>query len=141
MSVDLLSKICASLDIDVETYQIGNLLNNFVEYDSKIKSIKWCDDIRVFTEDDDILPIKKEDLENVVYEEDHIIIVKDIDCHRKIFLVKEGTVLELLDIILEFEKEFRPDSYWFGGIDAHHVYFEGLNSTGTKYEYKISWGS
>ena len=47
---------------------------------------------------------------------------------------------ELMDIIIKFDLEDRPKSLWFGGIDAHHIYFDGLqmNVDGS---YRIQWGS
>jgi hypothetical protein len=58
---------------------------------------------------------------------------------------KDGqfTVLELVAVIVEFEKVIRPKSDWFGGVDTHHVYFEGISSTthNGAVVHMISWGS
>ena len=50
------------------------------------------------------------------------------------------TVDTLVNAIVEFEREARPRTRWFGGIDLHHIYFEGLTlqSDGS---YEIEWGS
>jgi hypothetical protein len=49
------------------------------------------------------------------------------------------SILDLMDNILELEREARPTTEWFGGVDVHHVYFEGLcESYGV---FNVSWGS
>ena len=49
-------------------------------------------------------------------------------------------IQEMVDMVVEFEKVDRPKTSWFGGIDAHHVYFEGLckQKDGS---YSVCWGS
>ena len=49
------------------------------------------------------------------------------------------TIAEVVEKICEFETFDRPKSKWFGGIDAHHVFFEGM-SKGEK-GYSICYGS
>ena len=51
------------------------------------------------------------------------------------------TVVEVVAIIVEFERIDRPKSQWFGGIDCHHVSFEGLrlNSNSDGDAFCISW--
>ena len=49
------------------------------------------------------------------------------------------TVRELVDNIVEFEKEDRLASDWFGGVDTHHRFFEGIYKD--KDAYRICWGS
>ena len=42
--------------------------------------------------------------------------------------------------IADFEKVARQSSEWFGAVDMHHVFFEGMFKTrGGK--YSIGWGS
>lgn len=61
---------------------------------------------------------------------------------KKKFRSRGGfTVRKLLDCILEFEKEDRPKTEWFGGIDCHHRFFEGLTLNGDMDSYRIQWGS
>ena len=49
------------------------------------------------------------------------------------------TVQEVLDAIGAFETAARPQTSWLGGINTHHVYFEGL--MGKDDHYMIWWGS
>ena len=50
------------------------------------------------------------------------------------------TVKELAAAITETERRGRGSSEWLGGIDTHHVYFEGieLEEDGV---WCINWGS
>ena len=50
------------------------------------------------------------------------------------------TVRDVLAAVEETERQTRGDSEWFGGIDMHHVFFEGLylEEEGV---WTIYWGS
>ena len=52
------------------------------------------------------------------------------------------TMAEVIDKIETFERFDRvdPKMEWFGGIDCHHIYFEGLHLIGDD-AYCIYWGS
>ena len=50
------------------------------------------------------------------------------------------TVRDLLAAIEETERQTRPQSSWFGGVDVHHVFFEGLYPAGDGV-WEVSWGS
>lgn len=50
------------------------------------------------------------------------------------------TVQELLDAVVETEKQSRGRSDWLGGLDAHHVYFEGIRRDDDGV-WDIHWGS
>ena len=54
--------------------------------------------------------------------------------------VERDTGEEMADIVVEFEKEDRPKTEWFGGIDAHHIFFEGMHKNKDN-SYTIHWGS
>ena len=49
------------------------------------------------------------------------------------------TVQEFLDAVGVHETATRGSSEWFGGIDTHHVFFEGVWKSGAGYQ--IGWGS
>ena len=54
------------------------------------------------------------------------------------------TVRALFEAIAKFEAVSRPQTEWFGGVDTHHVFFEGLYEqleVGALHRYGISWGS
>ena len=50
------------------------------------------------------------------------------------------TVKDLMKAVLRTEKKTRKNTEWFGGIDVHHIFFEGLvKIRGNKFQ--ICWGS
>jgi hypothetical protein len=50
------------------------------------------------------------------------------------------TVADLLETIRQHELQTRGQTDWFGGVDVHHIFFEGLHpqKDGT---WRIYWGS
>lgn len=50
------------------------------------------------------------------------------------------TVEELLRAVEETERQTRAQSEWLGGVDVHHVFFEGIEPGGDD-EWEICWGS
>jgi hypothetical protein len=50
------------------------------------------------------------------------------------------TVRDLRSAIAETEQRGRGDSKWIGGVDVHHVYFEGI-VLGADGVWTIRWGS
>lgn len=51
------------------------------------------------------------------------------------------TVKQVVSNIVKFEIKDRPKTNWFGGIDAHHVFFEGLYRNSKTDTYSVNWGS
>ena len=51
------------------------------------------------------------------------------------------TVEEMVENILVFEKLDRPKSCWFGGVDAHHIFYEGVHCNSDGKTYSVHWGS
>jgi len=47
---------------------------------------------------------------------------------------------DLLLAIEEHERLTRGNTEWFGGIDCHHIYFEGLHKQADG-SYRVEWGS
>lgn len=50
------------------------------------------------------------------------------------------TVAELLRAVEETERQSRAQAEWFGGVDVHHVFFEGIEP-GEDNVWEICWGS
>jgi hypothetical protein len=50
------------------------------------------------------------------------------------------TVRELLQAVEETERRTRSRSEWLGGVDVHHVFFEGIEP-GEDGVWEICWGS
>jgi hypothetical protein len=143
--MEVLDNICAVLDIEIETYQVGNLLNNFVKADSQIKSINWSkddhgDEFTIFN-DDDLEPLSQLLLQKICIKDENLTLTSYISGHEKSFTSSGGfTIQNMMNSILEFEREARSKTDWFGGIDAHHIYFEGISKVGPN-KYSIHWGS
>ena len=63
--------------------------------------------------------------------------------HRVVHQAANGqafTVEELLKAVEDTERQSRPNSEWFGGVDMHHVYFEGI-AEAEDGVWDIQWGS
>lgn len=50
------------------------------------------------------------------------------------------TVDDVVRCVVEFDQEARPKTKWLGGIDCHHVFFDGFHETSEGY-YAPLWGS
>jgi hypothetical protein len=92
-------------------------------------------------EDDDFRPLTEAELSAVAFPHPEIVMrglgrpVRHAAPNGAYF-----TVRDLLAAVEETERATRPESSWFGGVDAHHVFFEGLYPDGEGV-WEISWGS
>ena len=50
------------------------------------------------------------------------------------------TVDDVIRCVVEFDREARPKTKWLGGIDCHHIFFDGFHETSEGY-YVPLWGS
>ncbi len=97
----------------------------------------------VFEEEkQDFRDLTKEELDLVVFQGPHIRLrgeSGDIVEH-KAPNDESFTAEELLAAVEETERRTRGNSEWFGGVDVHHVYFEGIyqDEDGV---WGICWGS
>tara|TARA_B100000678_G_C17809334_1_gene342310 strand:+ start:56 stop:490 length:435 start_codon:yes stop_codon:yes gene_type:complete len=144
--MDKINRYIATLNIDIETYQWNEqFLNQFAKPDAKLKSVSIpC--IRKFV-DDEIEDLTADELNEICYEGSEItFVVEESEFHKgfsKTFINEVGfTVRQMFDNVVDFEIKARPLSNWFGGIDCHHIYFDGFNKIdGTDNHYTIYWGS
>jgi len=93
-------------------------------------------------ENDDLRPLTEEELERVVWQGPEIRLIGENGAavaHRAPN-GKSFTVREVLAAIEETERQTRGSSEWFGGIDVHHVFFEGLEQEDDNC-WQILWGS
>ena len=142
----------------------GPLLNRFESNDSKIESLEFKSIDFYDNETSEFNKLTEENLADVAFADKKITLeskryisdftntaiwqgdfsnVEMAESTTMEFTAKNGdyfTFQELLDNILTFEKEDRPKTQWFGGIDCHHVYFEGLHLQKNG-SYYLSWGS
>ena len=160
------NNISTTLCIDTceEPVKRGPPLNRFESKDSKIKSMEFSNYSFYDSETGNFADLTEEDLLDVAYADKTITIeskryisdfsnpgpwngdfsnVEIADSTKMEFTAKNEeyfTFQELLDNILIFEKEDRPKTLWFGGIDCHHRFFEGIHIQENG-SFRISWGS
>ena len=60
----------------------------------------------------------------------------------KTFTQKGGfSCWDVIKCIKEFERRDRPKTKWFGGIDCHHVFYQGIYFNKDNKTLGITWGS
>ena len=145
MTLDEFNHLSMTLDIKLtkELKQISpHLYNTAADSSAKIKSVKLCAHI---WEDEDY-----ETQRNLSKAELNAIVINEPSINIRSYHGKETMpfdapdkacfrVKDLLKAIEQYEYKVRPKTEWFGGIDCHHIYFEGLHDEGGV--YNIHWGS
>jgi hypothetical protein len=121
-----------------------NLYNEYAPADAKIKSISF--EAEVDNEanppdgDEYFRAPTKEELETVYHLGSSLKMnsrggtVEHFPPNGKTFSAKD-----LIAAIEETERQTRKYSEWFGGIDCHHIYFEGMRAKDGVWQ--IFWGS
>jgi hypothetical protein len=92
-------------------------------------------------EGDDFRALRQDELAVIVLREPEIVLRGEAGVNVRIAAPNEDyfAVQDLIAAVEETEKRTRAQSEWFGGIDAHHVFFEGIREDeGVR---QISWGS
>ena len=131
--------------------QIGMLSNRFEEPNSKIVSLN-AGPIETYDQSfDDFFILTHDDLSKPGYVGKHLVIESLLKTRDgRIYISTRRTynndknfftIAEIVDIIVNFERIDRKKTKWFGGIDCHHVYFEGLCLNRECNAFHISWGS
>ena len=131
--------------------QRGILLNRFEEPDSVIKMITHSEITRYNREIDEHIPLTKRELEAVGFVGEQFILHNTwkndnnevVAETKKTFKNQKGyfTIKEIVKHIVNFERVDRPKTSWFGGVDCHHIYYEGIHLNRDKAGYGIGWGS
>lgn len=117
-----------------------NLLNLVAPKTARIVRVDF--ELEVF-EDDESRPLTEAEWSRVVLRTPHIKMgsldtpetVLDIEAPNG----KEFTVRDLQQAIARTEHVSREDGEWMGGVDVHHVYFEGIELENDV--WSICWGS
>lgn len=143
-----------TLDIKLseETESIGGLLNQKATPEAKITKMSLSLIVRPEDDDDDNRSLTKDELNMIVFYDVDLIMLNGQDYHSdtmtsvRHFIEHEAnksrtfTIKDLIKCVLKTEKKTRKDTEWFGGIDVHHIYFEGITkSKGNK--FNICWDS
>ena len=138
------------VDTDKPSVQHFPLLNRFEDPDSKIVNIFSNEITHYDKELEEQVPFTQEELDVPAFIGSEISL-SSVWLDRKNKKVAEThmsfyndigyfTIQEMVDMVVEFEKVDRPKTCWFGGVDAHHVYFEGLHKQKDG-SYSVCWGS
>jgi hypothetical protein len=114
------------------------LLNRKATPSATIKSVRLQADV---FENDDFRQLRADELSSVVF------VAPDIEMRGLGATVRHAapngihfTVRDLLAAVEETERLTRHESVWFGGVDAHHIFFQGIHLAEDGV-WEISWGS
>ena len=149
-----MNSLCFTLDIETTNTapQHGMLLNRFEQPDSRIKSINVGEVTYYDSDSGEHVPYTKAELKEMPgYTADTMTfksVWHDLDTDEitgttiKTFTQEGGfSCWDVIKCIKKFEKLDRPKTKWFGGIDCHHVFYEGIHFNKDKKTLGISWGS
>ncbi len=142
--LEFFNDLSGELEIELSTpaQPIAEGLRNLAApTDSKVVSLRLRPEVYV-EEEDDFRSLTEDELSGIAYRGARITLrgeSGDAVTHA----APNGeafTVQELLDAVAETELRTRDASEWLGGVDVHHVFFEGLEpeSDGV---WAIVWGS
>jgi len=131
--------------------QRGILLNRFEEPDSMITRLCEGEITQFDRETNDLVELSTAEKEKPGYIGETLTLesvwkTRDgriADTTRRVYKNTRGffTVAEVVAHIVDFERIDRPKSKWFGGLDCHHVFFQGLYPNLKEDAFCISWGS
>lgn len=117
-----------------------HLLNLVAAPEARIESLRF--DVEVF-EDGELRPLTEDELASVAFAAPQIELFNVDAGERVLHEAPNGqrfTVRDLICAVELTERRTRDSSEWLGGVDVHHIFFEGiaLEEDGT---WAICWGS
>ena len=130
------------IELDVPAEPVANLLNLRAAPDARVVRLELR--AEVFNpETDEFRPLTPAELDAVAFRGSSIRLrgeeAEEVVSHA----APNGsyfTVGELLRAVEETERRTRAQSEWLGGVDVHHVFFEGIEP-GEDGVWEICWGS
>jgi hypothetical protein len=129
------------IELDVPAEPVANLLNLRAAPDARLVRLELR--AEVFNRDTGALrPLTPEEWDAVAFRGSSIRLRSE-DGEAVSHAAPNGsyfTVEQLLHAVEETERRTRARSEWLGGIDVHHVYFEGIHP-GDGGVWDIDWGS
>ena len=133
------SDLSFNLEITISepTQQIGSLYNSKESPTATIKSISSSAPLA--WDGDDFHPLQANELAAVLIQKPSIKIINQVGD----FTVNAPngvcfTVQNTIDAVIEVESKVRGQMKWYGGVDTHHIDFEGTYAEGILTVY---WGS
>ena len=140
--------------IGVETSEkperIGNLLNIKSTPNAKLLDVTW--EPNVYQPDNDHEPFRdltKDDWKRIVFDCSAITLGCSIsnycgdgeETEHQAPNGKYFTVRDMVKAVCDNQMQTRGATDWFGGIDVHHVFFEGITISEDGTFGTIGWGS
>lgn len=129
------------IELDVPAEHVGNLLNLRASPDARVVRVALR--AEVFNHDtEEFRPLTPQELDAVAFR-GRSIRLRSEDGEAVSHAAPNGsyfTVRELLRAVEETERRTRGQSEWIGGVDVHHVFFEGIH-LGEDGVWDIYWGS
>lgn len=133
-----------SIDLDIPPAPTSAFLMNLqANPTAKLLDIKAYHIARWNNELEEHIEYSEEQLNTLVlYNKKKIEFIDSLSNTRKTykFPTDRVTIRQLVDAIVDFEKISRPKYKWSGGIDCHHIFYEGIHLTEDG-AYSIYWGS
>lgn len=134
------------IELTVPPVQVGNLLNQRAAPEAGIASLKLT--AEVFNDETETFrPLTPEELDSVAFRGASIRLRSE-DGEAVTHAAPNGqffTVRQLLAAVEETERQTRDQSEWLGGVDVHHVFFEGIHQEEEEDVeddvWEIYWGS
>ena len=143
------------IETDKEPKQFPGMLNQYCEKDTKVVKItvphvfKYGEDYDLFADEleerdefcDYLVELSDKELDVCAYKSKSV----RLSCGE--YFAPEGkdyfSIKDLVEAICENEEtdRAREESLWFGGIDCHHIFFEGMSLDCWGNYYHVSWGS
>jgi hypothetical protein len=129
------------IELDTPAEPVANLLNLRAAPDARIVRVELR--AEVYNPDtEEFRPLTPAELDSVAFRgrsiklqsEDGEVVAHDAPSGSHF------TVRELLRAVEETERRTRAHSEWLGGIDVHHVFFEGIEP-GEDGVWEVCWGS
>lgn len=159
MSIEFFNKFSATLiiELDIPPHQVGELLNQYAAESAKIKSVKF--NVSAVDYRNVNRPPSDSELDVIVFKQTTLNLCSDLDLRAarlpdsKVIVAhsapngKYFTVRDVIAAIEATEFQTRQHTDWFGGVDVHHIFFEGIHRHPYRHEevtesaWEICWGS
>ena len=125
--------------------QIGDLCNERALPSARVIGCalsvdgRWPSDPNQF----DVIPLTDDELDEVIHAKSTLCLcgLAGVPITHAAPNGREFTLRDVLAAVEETEKRTRSLTDWFGGIDVHHVFFEGLTKSEKDDSWTICWGS
>lgn len=129
------------IELDVPAEPVGNLQNLRASPAARITRLEL--QAEVYEPDtEEFRPLTPEEYDAVAFRGGSIRLRSE-DGEPVLHRAPNGsyfTVRDLLRAVEETERQTRGQSEWLGGIDVHHIFFEGIEPTDGDV-WEIYWGS